>query len=104
MTTRFGLSEDDISRLCQVFERYPRVEQVLVYGSRAKGTHRPGSDIDLTVKGELDWQVFNQLTIELDDLLLPYQIDLSIYQHIENDELKAHIQRHGQVVYGRGKR
>lgn len=101
MATRFGLSEDDIARLCGVFERYPKIDQVLLYGSRAKGNYRPGSDIDLTIIGEIDWQMFNQLTTELDDLLLPYQIDLSIYQHIDNDELKAHIQRHGQVMYAR---
>lgn len=101
MATRFGLSEDDIARLWGVFERYPKIDQVLLYGSRAKGNYRPGSDIDLTLMGEIDWPTFNQLTTELDDLLLPYQIDLSIYQHIDNDELKAHIQRHGQVMYAR---
>lgn len=101
MATRFGLSEDDIARLWGVFERYSKIDQVLLYGSRAKGNYRPGSDIDLTLMGEIDWPTFNQLTTELDDLLLPYQIDLSIYQHIDNDELKAHIQRHGQVMYAR---
>ncbi|MWJ28511.1 nucleotidyltransferase domain-containing protein [Halomonas sediminis] len=99
MAARFGLSQDDIEKLCGVFERYPQIQQVVVYGSRAKGNYRPGSDIDLTIMGHLDWLTFNQLEIDLDDLLLPYQIDLSLHEHIDNAELKAHIERVGQVLY-----
>ena len=99
MAKRFGLAEEDIEKLCGVFQRYPQVRQVVVYGSRAKGNYRPGSDIDLTLMGHLDWQTFNQLEVELDDLLLPYQIDLSLYEHIANAELKAHIDRVGKILF-----
>lgn len=98
MTPRFGLATSELEQLRRVFARYPDIEQVIVYGSRAKGTHRPGSDIDLTLVGDLDWQTFHELEIELDDLLLPYQIDLSLLSQIDNPDLKAHIERIGQTL------
>ncbi len=96
---RFGLSAEDISKLCCVFERYTQVKQVIIYGSRAKGQFHRGSDIDLTLIGDLDWPTFNQLEQELDDLLLPYSIDLALYDQIENPELQDHIKRVGQVLF-----
>jgi len=99
MATRFGLSEVDIDKLCSVFNRYPDIEKVIIYGSRAKGNFRRSSDIDLTIFGHLDWQTFNQLELELDELLLPYQIDLSLHELLENTELKAHIERVGKPMY-----
>jgi predicted nucleotidyltransferase len=98
---RFGLPAEDISKLCRVFERYAQVKQVLIYGSRAKGHFHRGSDIDLTLIGDLDWPTFNQLERELDDLLLPYSIDISLYKQIENPELQAHIEHVGQVLFAR---
>ncbi len=57
------------------------LEEAILYGSRAKDTYKPGSDIDLTLKGqELDISVMNKISIKLDDLLLPYTFDLSIYK------------------------
>lgn len=96
---RFGLTENDVIKLCSVFERYPQVREVIIYGSRAKGTHRPGSDVDLTILGCVDWQVFNQLELDLDDLLLPYKIDLSLYEQIDDADLKSHIERVGQTLF-----
>jgi len=51
--------------------------------------------------GHLDWPTFNRLEMALDDLLLLYQIDLSLYEQIENEALKAHIERVGQVLFSR---
>jgi len=86
----------------EVLSRYPAVDNVLIYGSRAKGNYRPGSDIDLTLIGEqLNLKILNQLSLALDDLLTPYTFDLSIYHQIENPDLIDHIQRVGQVFYRR---
>ena len=98
MSSRFGLKPAEVEQLREVFYQYPAVERVIVYGSRAKGTHRRGSDIDITIVGEVDWYTLNQLSERLDDLLLPYQIDLSVLNHIDNPELKAHIERVGQPL------
>lgn len=96
-----GLSSDDCARLNAVFAHYPDIQKVILYGSRAKGNFRANSDIDLTIFGDLDWQKFTQLESELDDLLLPYKVDLSLFAHLENTQLIEHIQRVGKVFYSR---
>jgi predicted nucleotidyltransferase len=74
----------------------------VLYGSRAKGNYPPTSDIDLTLLGEnLNLSVLLEKENELDDLLLPYTIDCSIYRHIVNPSLLAHIERVGKVFYTR---
>jgi len=83
--------------------RYPQIDEVILYGSRAKGTHRPGSDIDISLKGnQLDLKILNKVSNDLDDLLLPYYFDLSILSQIENRELLEHIERVGKVIYRAG--
>ena len=97
---RFGLQPDVITKLLQVFEKYPRVEKVLIYGSRAKGNYRPGSDIDLTLKGkQLKWNDLLSIELEIDELLLPYKVDLSLYNEIDNKDLIDHIDRCGVEFY-----
>ena len=97
---RYGLKEQTIESICGVFARHPLVEKAMLYGSRAMGHFKPGSDIDLTLFGEsltsLELGVIDE---ELDDLLLPYQIDLSIFHRIENMDLREHIERVGVVFY-----
>jgi predicted nucleotidyltransferase len=76
------------------------VEEAFIYGSRALGSHREGSDIDLVLKGDsLSFQDLLTLKWKLDDLLLPWHIDLSLYSRISNPELIDHIQREGKVFY-----
>lgn len=98
-----GLSEAVIGKIQAVFEQYPEIESVLLYGSRAKGNYRPGSDIDLTIKLEQgfapDLALHHRIAIQLDDLDLIYMIDLSFYQQIENRDLISHIDRVGIKIY-----
>ena len=73
---------------------------MILYGSRAKETHRPGSDIDLTLKGNtLTTGWLMDLASKIDDLLLPDEVDLSIFEHIDNPNLIDHINRVGKVVF-----
>lgn len=97
---KFGLNQRTINALSTVFARHPEIKQAILYGSRAKGTHSPGSDIDLTLLGEaLTYTQLNRIETEIDDLLLPYTVDLSLHQQIDNAELLDHIRRVGQVFY-----
>ncbi len=98
----FGLNDSDISRIIEVFKENPHVDEVILYGSRAKGTNKPGSDVDLALKGDnLNLQELNRLSLALEDLLLPYTFDLTIYQRIDDPDLLEHIQRGGETIYKR---
>ncbi|HRI28090.1 MAG TPA: nucleotidyltransferase domain-containing protein [Chitinophagales bacterium] len=95
----FGLSQQHIDLLCQCFKRNLGIELVIIYGSRAKGNYKRGSDIDLTIQGALDFGDLLKLENEIDDLLLPYKIDLSLMHQISNPDLLAHIESVGKVFY-----
>ena len=93
---QFGLKPHTVSAIQSVFARHPEVKKAVLYGSRAKGTHRPGSDIDLTLFGvALTYTQLDRIETEIDDLLLPYTVDLSLYTQIDNADLLEHIQRVG---------
>lgn len=96
----FGLKAGQIQLMNACFAHYPAIQQVIIYGSRAKGTHRNGSDIDLTIIVEaFSFSDLLALETALDDLLLPYKIDLSLKKDIDNPDLLEHIERVGQVFY-----
>jgi predicted nucleotidyltransferase len=96
----FGLPEATVALMQGVFAAYPHVEKVVIYGSRAKGNFRPGSDIDLTLLGEsLDGAVLSRILVDLDDLNMPYLLDVSLFSQISSDDLLDHIQRVGKVFY-----
>lgn len=96
----FGLTCERLAKMQGVFAHYPQIETVLIYGSRAKGNFRPGSDIDLTLLGkELDSSLLNRILIELDDLNMPYMLDVSLFEQIGSEELLSHIERIGKVFY-----
>ncbi|MCX6981863.1 MAG: nucleotidyltransferase domain-containing protein [Verrucomicrobiota bacterium] len=97
-----GLTTATVDRLQSVLAHYPEVEKAVLYGSRAKGTHRPGSDIDLTLcGGALNHTLLTRIDNELDDLLLPYQIDLSLMSSLSHPALLDHIRRVGVVLYAK---
>ncbi len=99
---RFGLSETTSATIRRIFEHYPIVEKAVIYGSRAKGNYKNGSDIDLTLFGDnLDSQTLSAIAWELDDSFIPYTVDLSLYEKIENPALRDHIDRVGVVFYER---
>ena len=99
---KYGLSTTTVERLQNTLLHYPEVEKAVLYGSRAMGTYRPGSDIDLTLcGGELNHTLLTQINNELDDLLLPYQIDLSLMASLSHPALLDHIRRVGVVLYAK---
>ncbi|PCI28547.1 MAG: hypothetical protein COB67_06095 [SAR324 cluster bacterium] len=97
---QYGLKEETLLKIKNIFSKFEKVEEVLLYGSRAKGNYKPGSDIDLTLKGAtLTLKDLNKISLELDDLLLPYTFDISIFHHIDNPDLITHIKRVGKTFY-----
>ena len=99
---QYGLAEKTILQIQLVFSRCPQITKAILYGSRAKGNFKNGSDIDLTLLGEnLNLSILNQILYELDELLLPYTMDISIFYQITNPGLLEHIERVGLVFYER---
>ena len=98
----FGLSAETLDKLNSVFAQHSAIDSVLIYGSRAKGNYRAGSDIDLTIKGgEISFTELMQIENQIDDLMLPYTVDLSQFKQLANAELIAHIERVGVEIYAR---
>ena len=96
----FGLEEETIRQIQSTFAKFPLIEKAVIYGSRAKGTNKKGSDIDLCLFGiSINQKVLYQIETALDDLWLPYTFDLCAYQTIGNDDLKRHIDRIGITFY-----
>ncbi|MCY0900060.1 MAG: nucleotidyltransferase domain-containing protein [Firmicutes bacterium] len=96
----FGLSDHTVNILRETFRRYPEVEQVVIYGSRAMGTYKTGSDIDLTLIGDqLTHETLLQIAQDLDEAPIPYTVDLSIYHDIRDGNVRDHIRRRGMVFY-----
>ena len=97
---KFGLSDTVIDELQEVFRRHPNIQKVLIFGSRAKGNFREGSDIDLAAIGyNLNYNLLLSNLTELDDLELLYSVDLLDYQKTLNTPIGEHIDRVGQVFY-----
>ncbi|MEA1911047.1 MAG: nucleotidyltransferase domain-containing protein [Spirochaetota bacterium] len=97
----YGLEENTIYKIKEIFSKYSKIEEVILYGSRAKGNYHNGSDIDITLKGKeltLSNSVY-PIEDELDELYLPYMFDISIYSHIKDQNLIDHISRVGKVFY-----
>ncbi len=81
---KYGLNETTISKINSVFAAHPKIKQVKIYGSRAKGTHKNGSDIDLCLFADnLSNNELNRIKNELDDLMLAYSIDLCDFRAIQ---------------------
>ena len=100
-----GLPESAIDAIRQVLVAYPAVEAAIPYGSRALGRYRPASDIDLTLIGSgLSSSIQANIEADLDDLLLPWVIDLSCFAAITHPALLEHIERAGQLLYRRADR
>jgi uncharacterized protein len=98
---KYGFPQSAARKICAVLNHYPQVEKAILYGSRAKGNYKNGSDIDLTLRGgsDLTLNVVYRILDDLDELLLPYTIDLSIFNDIGDPDMIEHIQRVGVTFY-----
>lgn len=95
-----GIAPEHTTALRNIFRQFPEIPTVILYGSRAKGTHRNNSDIDLCLKNTtITLSRLLQLEGQIDDLLLPWMFDIVVYSSIENPDLRSHIDRVGKVIY-----
>ncbi len=97
MTNDFGLPEKTVNELIEYFKSKPEIEKVVIYGSRAKGTYRIGSDIDFAIWS--DKETLSGILLELDELPTPYMFDIINYKTLTHDKLKNNIDNEGKVFY-----
>ena len=93
------LQPDELALLRRVFHRHPEIKTVKLFGSRAKGTHAPSSDIDLALWGEVDALGAESIAAELDELPTAYKYDVKPFHLIKLQPLREHIVRVGITVY-----
>jgi predicted nucleotidyltransferase len=94
-----SLKPDELALLRGVFHRHPEITMVKLFGSRAKGTHSPSSDIDLALWGEVDALSAESIAAELDELPTAYKYDVKPFHLIKLRPLREHIERVGITVY-----
>jgi predicted nucleotidyltransferase len=97
----FGLKEFDLEYIIKKISEFSEIEKAVIFGSRAKGNYKPGSDIDIAIMGEkINFDVLSKLhSILEDEGPLPYLFDIVDYTHLEHEDLKSHIDRVGKVIY-----
>ena len=94
-----GISHYDLENIIRLIKKCPKVEGIILFGSRAKGTFSNGSDVDIALKGEnIQLTDVLDLSIDLDELELPYKFDIIIFDRIKEKALTDHINSVGIVL------
>lgn len=103
MKNRLGLFEADLQNVVSVLTQFPEVEYASIFGSRAKGNYKNGSDVDIALKGkQLSFTILTRINSILnEETSMPYRFDVLNYETITNNELKEHIDRVGLVIYNK---
>ena len=105
MDNKFGLKQTDLNAVIYILEKYSDIESAVIFGSRAKGNYKNGSDVDIAVKGKsLNFDLINQISYLLnEESLMPYKFDILNYHTIDNQDLLEHIDRAGIEFYSKPK-
>jgi len=93
-----GIPQNVLDKIKITIFALSTVEEAIIYGSRAKGNYKEGSDIDIVIKGDLSFNDLTKISVNLEELNLPWKIDISLYNQIKNFELLEHIERVGITI------
>ena len=91
-----GLPERTLQEIASVLRQFPDIRWVKLYGSRALGRHRPGSDIDLAFSSEEDCSA--ELAAAFEELPTPYLVDVTHWESLRHEGLRDHIARVGVLL------
>jgi predicted nucleotidyltransferase len=105
MNNDYGIYDKSFDLILEAIKKFPEVEKAILFGSRAMGNFKKGSDIDIAIKGErIGPPQVNRLNSILNqELAIPYFVELIDYKSITDQELKKHVDEVGKVVYGKKK-
>ena len=97
-----GLSGKELDAIILVFKKFPGIQEAVLFGSRAMGTFKPGSDVDIALKGQVTLQDVARVKALLEEESpMPYLFDIVDYRAIEALAFKEHIDKHGKSIYRR---
>ncbi len=97
---KFGLSQKSLSEVIGVFRNYMEIDEAKLFGSRAMGNFKNGSDIDIAILGDaISLSLILKLKNDFEESSLPYFVDIVNYNSISNPELKRHIDQNGITLY-----
>ncbi|WP_445957147.1 nucleotidyltransferase domain-containing protein [Yeosuana sp.] len=96
---RYGLSDKVIEKILNVFRNNSNIQEAVIFGSRAMGNYREGSDIDITLKGNVSFDNLLRIESQIENEMLPYKFDVSLFEKLDNQELLRHINKVGKVIY-----
>lgn len=98
----FGLRDTDIDLISNTLKHHPDIEKGVIFGSRAMGNYKPGSDVDIALQGILKPKTLIEVSAELNQILpLPYKFDVVDYSSIADKPLRHHIDQYGKTFYER---
>ena len=95
----FGIYPKSFAVLQKIFSNHVNVSEVKIYGSRAKGNYREGSDIDLVITDDIEYSELYSIISEIEESIIPYLVDISVYSQLNSESLKEHINRVGKIFY-----
>ena len=97
----FGLKKQYISEISKILSKFPEIKEAIIFGSRAMGNYKRGSDIDIAIKGEkIHPTLVNRVhgTLE-NETYIPLFFDIVDYKRITNENLKEHIDTEGKILF-----
>lgn len=95
----YGLKKETLNKIISTIKKNSKINKLILFGSRAKGVEKIGSDVDISfISDDLTLRELHRIKMNLDDLMLPYKIDLIDFSHITNQDLKKHILSVGKVL------
>lgn len=100
---KFGLEENVIEGIVNILKKYPEVERAVIFGSRARGNYRKGSDIDIALFGDkITSSINTKIFYDIEDLYLIYKIDLINFNTLlEEKQLAENILNEGVEIYAK---
>ncbi len=100
---KFGITGKSFDMILKVLSSCVEIERAMIFGSRAVGNYRKGSDIDLAIYGKkITSNLVNDISVKLnEELPLPYYFDIVHYESLDHENLKKHINTHGKLFYKR---
>ncbi|HOV92518.1 MAG TPA: nucleotidyltransferase domain-containing protein [Candidatus Kapabacteria bacterium] len=99
---KFGLSDQQLETIIEIISSFPEITEAIIFGSRAIGTNRQGSDIDIAIKcNNSKFNKRGNLLSRFEESNLPFFVDIVDYNSITTNELKMQIDLYGVVFYNR---